>query len=186
MALAHIDRGAEIMLALINDLLDVSAIESGKLTLHAERLDLKSYLLSCHESNALLAQGKNIALKLELDPGLAEISIDPERMNQVIGNLVGNAIKYSFPGTSTLLRAAMVENEVQIAIIDQGQGIPAADIPKLFQDFGKASVRPTGGEKSTGLGLAICRRIVEAHKGRIWCESEVGKGSTFTVAIPVA
>lgn len=185
MALDHIDRGAEVMLALINDLLDVSAIESGKLTLHPERVDLKSYLASCHESNALLAQGKNITLQLELPPQLPALSIDPERMNQVLGNLIGNAIKYSFPGTTTRLRAAEVDGEVHIAVIDQGQGIPAAEIPKLFQDFSKASVRPTAGERSTGLGLAICRRIVEAHKGRIWCESEVGKGSTFTAALPI-
>jgi len=186
MALAHVDRGSEIMLALINDLLDVSAIESGKLTLRPERIDLKSYLTSCHETNSLLAQGKNITLTLELAAGLPAVDIDHDRMNQVFGNLIGNAIKYSYPATTTRLCAAQVGHEVQIAVIDQGQGIPAADIPKLFQDFGKASVRPTAGEKSTGLGLAICRRIVEAHKGRIWCESEVGKGSTFTVAIPCA
>jgi len=184
MALAHVDRGSEIMLALINDLLDVSAIESGKLTLHPERVDLKSYLTSCHETNALLARGKNITLRLELAAELPAVSIDRDRMNQVLGNLIGNAIKYSYPETMTRLRAAMVVNEVHIAVTDQGQGIPAEDIPKLFQDFSKANVRPTAGEKSTGLGLAICRRIVEAHKGRIWCESEVGKGSTFTVAIP--
>jgi hypothetical protein len=186
MALAHVDRGSEIMLTLINDLLDVSAIESGKLTLRPERIDLNSYLTSCHETNSLLAQGKNIALRLELAAGLPAVTIDQDRMNQVFGNLIGNAIKYSYPATTTRLCATKAGNEVQIAVIDQGQGIPAADMPKLFKDFGKANVLPTAGEKSTGLGLAICRRIVEAHKGRIWCESEVGKGSSFMVAIPCA
>ncbi len=184
MALGHIDRSAAIMLALVNDLLDVSAIESGKLTLHRKPTELTSYLKSCHESNSLLAQGKNIRLTLEPQGELPALDIDPARMSQVLGNLIANAIKYSFPGTTTRLRAARVGNEVHIAVVDEGQGIPEADLPKLFQDFGKASVRPTAGEKSIGLGLAICRRIVEAHGGRIWCESRVGKGSTFTVAIP--
>jgi len=185
-ALANMDRSCETMLGLINDLLDVSAIESGKLTLKLEEVDLGSYLASCHDNNALLAHGKDITLDLEMPPALPRVRIDVDRMNQVLGNLVGNAIKYSFPGTRTVVRAAVSGAEVRVSVIDQGQGIPAEDIPKLFQDFAKASVRPTGGEKSTGLGLAICRRIVEAHKGRIWCESEVGTGSTFIVALPLA
>ena len=183
-ALGHIDRAAALMLALVNDLLDMSAIESGKLTLHRKPTEMRSYLTSCHEANALLARGKNITLELDLNGELPTVEVDPDRMNQVLGNLIGNAIKYSFPGTTTRLRASTVGNEIHIAVTDQGQGIPEADLSKLFQEFGKASVRPTAGEKSTGLGLAICRRIVEAHKGRIWCDSELGKGSTFTVAIP--
>ena len=185
-AVGHIDRAAAVMLALVNDLLDLSAIESGKLTLRRQPTELRSYLTSCHESNSLLAQGKNITLKLDVPSELPAVEIDPDRMSQVLGNLIGNAIKYSFPGTTTWLRASKVGNEVHLAVADEGQGIPEADLSKLFQEFGKASVRPTAGEKSTGLGLAICRRIVEAHKGRIWCESQVGKGSTFTVAIPFA
>lgn len=114
------------------------------------------------------------------------VRIDPNRMNQVLGNLIGNTIKYSYPETTTVLRTELVNGEIHILVTDSGQGIPPDDLPKLFQAFGKASVRPTAGEKSHGLGLAICRRIVEAHKGRIWCESEVGKGSTFIVALPLS
>ena len=186
-ALANVDTSCETMLGLINDFLDISAIESGKLTLNIKQVDLKSYLTSCHEANALLAHGKDITLLLASAPDLpSTIRIDPDRMNQVLGNLIGNAIKYSYPGTTTILRTELAEGKIRFLVIDRGQGIPPEDIPKLFQDFGKVSVRPTGGEKSTGLGLAICRRIVEAHKGRIWCESEVGKGSTFIVAIPIS
>lgn len=185
-ALATIDDSCKTMLELINDLLDINAIESGQLTLNITQVDLKPYLTASYEANALLAQGKNITLELEMPQELPQLWIDPERMNQVLGNLIGNAIKYSFPGTTTTLRVELVDGEVHFLVTDRGQGIPPEDLPKLFQDFGKAKVRPTGGEKSTGLGLAICRRIVEAHKGRIWCESEVGKGSTFFVAIPVS
>jgi signal transduction histidine kinase len=186
-ALASVDTSCETMLGLINDFLDISAIESGKLTLNIKQVDLKAYLTACHEVNALLAHSKNITLLLESAPDLpSTIRIDPDRMNQVLGNLIGNAIKYSYPGTTTILRIELADGQIRFLVTDRGQGIPSEDIPKLFQDFGKASVRPTAGEKSTGLGLAICRRIVEAHKGRIWCESEVGKGSTFIVAIPIS
>jgi len=185
-ALANVDGSCETMLGLINDFLDISAIESGKLTLDIRQVDLTAYLTSCHEANALLAHGKNITLRLEMAPDQpAAIRIDPDRMSQVLGNLIGNAIKYSYPETTTVLRTELADREIRFLVADQGQGIPSEDLPKLFQDFGKASVRPTSGEKSTGLGLAICRRIVEAHNGRIWCESEVGKGSTFVVALPI-
>ena len=185
-ALDNVKKSCATMLELINDFLDISAIESGRLTLNIQPVDLKSYLTSCHEANALLARGKNITLSLEMTPDLpATVRIDPARMNQVLGNLIGNAIKYSYPATTTVLSAKLASGEVLFSVADCGQGIPPEDIPKLFQDFGTASVRPTAGEKSTGLGLAICRRIVEAHQGRIWCESTVGKGSTFTVAIPL-
>ncbi len=185
-ALASVDRSCETMLRMINDLLDVSAIESGKLTLNIQQVDLKSYLVASHEANALLAQGKDITLLLEMPPKLPLIRIDPDRLNQVLGNLIGNAIKYSYPGSTTILRTEVARGEVRFLVIDQGQGIPPDDLPKLFQEFGKTTVHPTAGERSTGLGLAICRKIVEAHHGRIWCESEVGKGSTFTVAIPTS
>ena len=185
-ALVNVDRSCETMLGLINDLLDISAIESGKLTLNIKQVDLKPYLTSCHEANSLLADGKNIRLRLEMLREMPLVQIDPDRMNQVLGNLIGNAIKYSYPGTTIILRADLVAGEVRLMVADQGQGIPPEDLSKLFMEFGKASVRPTAGEKSTGLGLAICRRIVDAHRGRIWCESQAGKGSTFTVALPLS
>ena len=185
MVLANADRSCQAMLALVNDLLDLNAIESGKLALRLQEVDLGRYLTACHQTYALLAQGKDITLRLEIPTELPQVRIDPERMDQVFGNLIANAIKYSHSGTTTTLRVGLIEGEVTVSVVDQGQGIPAEDLPKIFREFGRASVRPTGGEKSTGLGLAICRRIVEAHGGRIWCETEVGKGSTFAVALPV-
>jgi hypothetical protein len=173
------------MLSLINDLLDVASIESGSLELHIENTDIPTYLRDLQESNELLAKAKDIELKLELTEPLPAVDLDQDRVGQVVNNLVTNAIKFSYPATTIRMLARAEGQELHIAVIDEGQGIPNGELPKLFNEFGKTSVRPTAGEKSTGLGLAIVRRMVEAHGGRIWVESTVGKGSTFTFALPL-
>lgn len=181
----RMDRTCETMLALINDLLDVSAIEAGKLDLELNKVNLHDYLHDNHESNRLLAEAKSISLKLQIEPDLPEINIDEDRINQVINNLITNAIKFSYPDTEITLKAERNNNTIEISVADQGQGIPREEIPKVFAEFGRLSVRPTAGEKSTGLGLAIVKRMVEAHKGKIWVKSEQGKGSTFTFSLPM-
>lgn len=182
----RMNRSCESMLALINDLLDVSAIEAGKLDLRLRPVELAPYLEQCHAANALLAQGKAIALRLELEPGLPTVSMDVDRIAQVLNNLITNAIKFSYSETTVTLKARRVGTDVELAIADQGQGIPAAEIRQIFTEFGRASVQSTAGEKSTGLGLAIVKRMVEAHGGRIWVQSRVGEGSTFTFTLPIA
>lgn len=178
------NRTCEAMLALIDDLLDVSAIESGKLELQLKEVDLGQYLHECHASNKLLAEAKSIELKLDLAPALPKVVMDPSRINQVVNNLITNATKFSLPQTAITLRARAVGEEVEVSVADQGQGIPPEELPKMFTAFGRTSVRPTAGEKSTGLGLAIVKRMVEAHGGRIWVESKVGEGSIFTFTLP--
>jgi signal transduction histidine kinase len=170
---------------LINDLLDVSAIEAGQLELRYRVVDLAAYLQECHAANAVLAEAKSIELVLDLEPNLPLVTMDPDRINQVVNNLITNAVKFSYPNTVITLRAQAEDNTVAISVQDQGQGIPAKDLGKMFTEFGRASVRPTAGEKSTGLGLAIVKRMVEAHGGRIWVESQVGVGSTFTFTLPL-
>ncbi len=184
--LVKMDKSCETMLTLINDLLDVSAIEAGHLELKLYEVDLTAFLRECHAAHVLWARAKNIELALDLAPDLPAVTMEPDRINQVMNNLITNAIKYSNPGTVVTLRARRAGDEVAISVQDQGQGIPAKEIPKLFTDFGKTSVRPTGGETSIGLGLAIVKRMVEAHGGRIGVESLVGAGSTFTFTLPLA
>ena len=184
-AMERMDKVCENMLNLINDLLDVSAIEAGHLELKLREVNLADYLREVQAANAMLARSKEIELALDLAPDLPTIMMDPDRVNQVINNLITNACKFSFPKTVITLRACVTGNEVMIAVQDQGQGIPAREVDKLFTDFGRTSVRPTGGERSTGLGLAIVKRMVEAHGGRIWVESQVGVGSTFTFTLPL-
>lgn len=173
------------LLSLVNELLDVSVIESGNLKLKMQPTHLGEFLQECYEANTMFAKAKSIQLNIQLEKNLPQMSIDPDRMTQVINNLLSNAIKYSHANTVITLRAQVVGDEVQIAVADQGQGIPAAELPKLFTKFGRTSVLPTGGEKSTGLGLAIVKKIVESHGGKIWADSKVGRGSVFTVALPL-
>ena len=183
--LTNIDRVCENMLNLINDLLDISAIESGKLELDMKEVDLADYLRDYYDSNNLLAKAKSIEFQLDLDNNLPKIVFDPQRINQVITNLVINAIKFSYPESVITLRAKVVDDEVQISVQDKGQGIPEDQISKLFQEFSDVRSKGTAGEKSTGLGLAIVKRIVSAHNGRVWVESKVNAGSTFTFSLPI-
>jgi signal transduction histidine kinase len=184
--LKRLDQSCAQMLLLINDLLDVSAIELGKLELDKKPVDLAKYLGDLHPSNALLAKAKNITLNLEIEPNLPEVSLDPNRVGQIVSNLITNAIKFSFPETTITLRAEREGSGVAISVEDQGQGIPSDEIPRLFSEFSRTSVKPTGGEKSTGLGLAIVKRLAEAHGGRMSVRSELGKGSVFTFHLPIS
>lgn len=178
-------KNCDSMLNLINDLLDVSAIESGKLELHLNVVDVVDFLDGCLSMAAPLARGKSIELSLHLRSSLPKALFDPNRIQQVVDNLVTNAVKFSRPDTAIRIEAGVEGAEIWISVIDQGQGVPEKEMPNLFNPFAKISVKPTAGEKSTGLGLAIAKRMVEAHGGRIWAESEIGKGSTFTFSIPL-
>jgi signal transduction histidine kinase len=131
------------------------------------------------------AKAKSIEIKLDLPVSLPVLNLDQARIKQVLANLITNAVKYSYSHTFILLRVKVFEKEVWIAVKDQGQGIPVEEMKYLFKDFSRTSVKPTAGEKSIGLGLAISRRIIEAHGGIIWVDSEIGKGSTFTFSLPI-
>ena len=176
---------SETMLSMVNDLLDVSSIESGNLELRLEVLPLAAFLEEIREESALLAQGKQQEVHLELPAELPSLQMDPQRIHQVLTNLVTNAIKFSHAGTLITVGAALENAGVRIYVKDQGQGIPRRELGKAFTEFGRLSVRPTAGETSTGLGLAIAKRIVEAHGGRIWVESKEGEGSTFSFVLPI-
>ena len=173
------------MLNLINDLLSISAIESGQLALRLQSVNLSEYLKNCYELNLPTVKAKRMELKLIAETGDLRVSMDPERMEQVINNLISNAVKFSHPGTEIILKAAVVEGEVHVSVTDRGQGIPDEELPKIFAYFSRTKVKPTAGETSTGLGLAIVQRIVEAHGGKIWVHSKPGEGSTFTFSLPL-
>lgn len=176
------------MIGIINNFLDLSVIEAGGLNLNINKVDnLQDFLKMCHQSNSLIAQTKSIDFALNLSDGLPPVYMDSERIHQVINNLVSNAIKYSHPNTKIILTTANDNNNgVKISISDQGQGIPRDEFPKLFKEYSLTSVKTTAGEKSTGLGLTIVKKIIEAHGCRISVESEVGKGSTFSFTLPIS
>lgn len=180
-----IDNNCTRMLNLINDLLDISAIESGKLILNKTSIE-PAIFFNKYAGNAIhLAAVKSIHFETAIAPELPPIEFDANRITQVLDNLVSNAVKFSLPETTITLKVTRIKDVLEIRVTDQGQGIPRAEIAKLFKPFSRTSVQPTGGEKSTGLGLAIVRRIVLAHHGKIRVESEPGRGSAFIVTLPV-
>jgi signal transduction histidine kinase len=177
---------SDFMLHLVSDLLNVSAIEAGQLNLDRQPADLITLIQRVVKLNGVLAAKKEIAVQFDSATIPLELSFDASKIEQVLNNLIGNALKFSHRGTRVRVRLDCTAQVVTVGVQDEGQGIPANDLSKLFQPFSRTSVRTTGGEQSTGLGLAIVHRIVEGHGGRIWVKSEVGKGSTFFFTLPVA
>jgi signal transduction histidine kinase len=171
------------MLALLDDLLDVSQIEAGKLELRCEALPMPEFVRRIVERHAQLATSKGTTVTLRHAES-GTLYADPTRLRQVLDNLISNAVKYSPPGSTVWVDAHQQDGGWRLTVQDQGPGISPADRDKLFTDFARLSARPTGGEKSTGLGLAITRRVVEAHGGIIDVDSTPGQGATFWVWLP--
>jgi two-component system sensor histidine kinase/response regulator len=184
--LGRIQKSSSFMLQLINDLLDISSIESGKVTINLMPVDIVMLIKEIVSLEKNLAEKKNIKLEFQTDLKLPPIMCDQDKIDQVLTNLLTNAIKYSYPETTIEVSLKIDQSELIVAVKDQGQGIPENEVAKLFQPFTRTSVKSTAGEASTGLGLAIVKKIVTEHKGRIWAESVVGKGSTFYVALPMS
>jgi signal transduction histidine kinase len=182
----RINANGEFMLKLIDNLLDVAKIESGRLDLELATGDLCDLIEENLTMNRMLAEKKGIRLDFAPECGLPLFRFDRGKVEQVLNNLISNALKFSEPGTAIAVQTSRVNGSVVVSVRDHGQGIPAEELDKLFKPFGRTTVRSTAGEKSTGLGLAISRRIVEGHGGRIWAESEPGKGSSFSFSLPVA
>lgn len=176
---------AQFMLRLIDDLLDLTKIESGKIDLHLERIDLIEYLGRIAGLNNVLAKKKGISVILESSERVSVIC-DPVKMEQVFNNLISNAVKFSFRNSEVRLRIIKGDQEIIVEVEDNGQGIPADELDRLFIPFERTSTKSTGGEKSTGLGLSISKRIVESHGGRIDVRSEFGRGTVFSVVLPLA
>ncbi len=181
-----IHSSSRFMLELVNDLLDVAKIESGKLELELSNTDLVRLIERNVVLNSAMASKKQIELHFEHDDYVPNVQIDTSKIEQVLNNLITNALKFSSSGSVINVNLVRTDNEVILSVKDQGQGIPSDDLDKLFKPFQRTSVKTTGGEESTGLGLAIVRKIVLGHKGRVWVESEVGRGTTFYVALPLS
>jgi len=177
--LDNIQSSARFMLTLVEDLLDVSTLEAGQLHLELEPRDLRELTARALEMLQPLANDKAISLQLEAPPDPVEALVDGLKVDQVLTNLLTNAIKYSHPQSTVEVCLEPGEEVVRVKVRDQGQGIPAEELSRLFQPFGRTSVKSTRGESSTGLGLAIARRVVEGHGGEIGVDSRVGHGSTF-------
>ncbi|MGN6720124.1 MAG: sensor histidine kinase, partial [Candidatus Binatia bacterium] len=180
----RIDKSGRHLLGLINDVLDFSKIEAGQLTLTVNPYSIMDVIQAVVTSTQSLATEKNLALKITAPPDLPAVSGDERRISQVLLNLVGNAIKFTDAG-EVRIDAATTEGALEVSVSDTGPGISPADQEHIFEEFRQAEGSVAQRKGGTGLGLAIAKKIVEMHGGKIWVESEVGKGSTFTFSLPL-
>jgi signal transduction histidine kinase len=172
------------LLGLINDVLDLSKIEAGQLTLDLADYSLKEMVQTVFTAVESLATGKRLALTIDVAPNLSRGHGDERRLTQVLLNLVGNAIKFTDKG-EVAIKATAADGSFTVAVRDTGPGIATSDQDKIFGEFQQADSSITRKKGGTGLGLSIAKRIIGMHGGRIWVESDVGKGSTFAFTIPV-
>jgi signal transduction histidine kinase len=171
------------MLALVNDLLDVSKIESTVGTFHLERTDVRSLVRDVWASSAA-ARCEAPGRGLELSEGPLVAKVDPTRFQQVVRNVLANAIRFSPEGEGLQVHGDIdADNRIHLSVADRGPGIPPAELDKIFEAFVQSS-KTKDGSGGTGLGLAICRKILEAHGGEIRAENNASRGATFHVYLP--
>lgn len=174
----------ERLTSLINDLLDITKIEAGKIEWNLQPTAVSEIIERAIAATSVLAQNNGLEIICDIEPDLPDVIVDCDRMMQVLINLLSNAIKFTDFGSVTC-RAHRQNNEITICVIDTGIGIAAADLEIVFEKFKQIGEVITDKPKGTGLGLPICKHIVEAHSGRIWAESELGQGSAFSVSLPI-
>jgi len=182
--LERVQSNGKHLLGLINDVLDLSKIEAGQLTLATEEYSVADMVATVMSATESLAKAKNIALVSAVPPGLPRGTGDARRLTQVLLNLVGNAIKFTDEG-KVEIRARRQDDRFKISVIDTGPGIARVDQAKIFEEFQQVDNTSTRKKGGTGLGLSISRKIVELHGGYIAVESEPGKGSNFKITIPI-
>jgi two-component system sensor histidine kinase/response regulator len=171
------------MLRLVEDVLDFSAIEAGHVRLHPEETAVESLVQNVVATMRILAEGKNVAIAFRGEEGLPRLRVDRIKISQAVQNVVSNAVQYSPPGSQVDVRMHARGGGVEIEVEDRGPGIPTAELPLLFKPFTRLSTVRLAKQRSVGLGLAITRRLVEAHGGTIEVESEVDRGSVFTIRL---
>ena len=179
-----ISSSCSYMKQLVDDFLDVSAIEAGKLELDLQPTSIDNVLAESLKLNNLAAGKKGIELQVHVEKNIPKIIIDAHKIEQVITNLVSNAIEYSDPAKRVLINLSFNDELIYFSVQDSGPGIGPDELDKLFKPFGKAGTKKTTGEKSTGLGMLISRKIIEAHKGEIKIDSKLGKGTTIHFKLP--
>jgi signal transduction histidine kinase len=182
--LHDIHSSGQHLLALINDILDLSKIEAGRMELELSRFYLEPLL-----SNALVlvrerAERRGLTLELDVEPGIGECVADERKVKQVVVNLLSNAVKFTPAGGSVTLRARRIESGTELAVIDTGVGIAEADQALVFEEFRQARGEHLGKSEGTGLGLSLAKRFVELHGGSIWVQSATGQGATFAFTLP--
>lgn len=176
------------MFNLIRDLLDINAIEEGRVNFRLENKNLKQIVQNSVDSFVMHAAQKEIAIVTQYEDENIMVRLDAAKAKQIIDNVLSNAIKFSYPNKNVYVKMSENPANADFALIeieDEGQGIKEEEKSKLFEKFTKLTARPTAGESSSGLGLSIVKKLTEMMGGEIWCESEFGKGSTFKFTFPL-
>jgi signal transduction histidine kinase len=181
---SHITASGRHLLSLINDILDVSKVEAGRMQLEPSRFSLAEVL-----EHGMLIVGERasrhaIQFDLEVDPAIGTILADERKIKQVVFNLVSNAVKFTPDGGRITVTARVVGDEVQVLVRDTGVGIAENERERIFESFVQVGQSPDRAHEGTGLGLALARAFVELHGGRIWVESQPGVGSEFGFSLP--
>jgi PAS domain S-box-containing protein len=178
-------KNTDRLFRLVSDLLDLARIEAGRFELRREPFDLVAGLRGAMERLRQLAQDREITLTLGAAEGLPQVQADGMRMDQVFTNLLSNALKFAPSGGRIIVAARQQGPDLLVEIRDSGKGIPAEHLERVFERFYRVPLSDGGRLEGTGLGLSICKAIVEEHGGRIWAESVVGQGSTFSLTLPI-
>ncbi|MBX3010022.1 MAG: PAS domain-containing sensor histidine kinase [Caldilineaceae bacterium] len=181
-----LENNAVRLKVLVDDLLDLSRLDTGQLPLDLQEVDMRTLIVETFQLLKLQADAKRIDLQHQLPTVALLLRVDPHRMQQILINLIGNAIKFSSDQSLVLVTAQIEQEMVYVEVIDQGPGIPPEMIPKLFNKFYQIDGFDPRAYGGTGLGLYIAKQMVEIHRGRIGVKSDLGKGSTFYFAIPIA
>lgn len=183
-SLDYLIESGQYMQQIVEDLLGLSALQQGRLRLLKVPTDLGAVVRQAIARNSVYAQRKGVALAMQCEKELPHVMADEFRIMQVLENLIGNALKFSPPGSRTHIAVRPDADGVLCEVADTGPGIPQQDIGKLFSEFSALSNRPTGNEKSTGLGLSICRELIHLHDGQIGVRNNPGGGATFWFRLP--
>ena len=183
---AMMERNAQSLIELVNDLLDASKLESGALRLDIASIDLRGLVDELRETMEPLAREKGITMEEHIGAELPPVEADRPKLRRIIVNLLSNAVKFTGKGGTVQLKAESIDDQVRISVSDTGVGIAPEDVERLFDKYEQARSRATRGEKGTGLGLYITKQLVELHGGKIKVDSEVGRGSTFSFTLPIA
>ncbi|HUQ05124.1 MAG TPA: hybrid sensor histidine kinase/response regulator [Kofleriaceae bacterium] len=168
---------------LVRDLLEVNAYEGSGLTIEKRRVEVVEVVLSAIESQQVLAADASVVLNTDLSPSLPAILVDELRIQEVLENLISNAIKFNVPGGQVTIGAGTYNGTLRLWVKDSGTGIPAEHLPHVFDRFWQGVKRD---KRGAGLGLAICRAIIDSHGGKIWAESDPGVGTTMSFTLPLA
>ncbi len=173
------------IVSLSHEVSKILALEGGSMRMNIEESNIGLIIDDAIQRNTIASKNKNITMFSEIPSGLPSIELDAQKIDEVVDNLISNAIKFTLSGGTVRVKAFKDHTNIVVEVSDNGLGLSEEDVKNAFQRGARLSAQPTGGESSTGLGLWIVKKLIEAHEGRVWVKSALGKGSTFAFSVPI-